>query len=61
MPPRLLIITAAFGEGHNSAARNLGLALDAQGAITRVADPCKLGAPVSTSGLPEAIASRHHL
>ncbi|WP_338286004.1 hypothetical protein [Luteolibacter sp. LG18] len=48
MPPRLLIITAAFGEGHNSAARNLGLALDAQGAITKVADPCKLGAPFST-------------
>ncbi|MFD0894452.1 hypothetical protein KBB96_06470 [Luteolibacter ambystomatis] len=48
MPPRILIITAAFGEGHNSAARNLGLALDAQGAVTRVADPCKLGAPFST-------------
>lgn len=48
MPPRLLIITAAFGEGHNSAARNLGLALAAQGAITKVADPCVLGAPFST-------------
>jgi hypothetical protein len=22
--PRILIVTAAFGEGHNSAARNLG-------------------------------------
>jgi processive 1,2-diacylglycerol beta-glucosyltransferase len=51
MAPRLLIITAAFGEGHNSAARNLGLALDAQGATTRVADPCMIGAPVSTEML----------
>jgi processive 1,2-diacylglycerol beta-glucosyltransferase len=48
-PPRILIVTAAFGEGHNSAARNLGLALDAAGAITRVSDPCLLGAPGLTS------------
>ncbi len=44
-PPRILIVTAAFGEGHNSAARNLGLALDAVGAVTRVSDPCLLGSP----------------
>ncbi len=44
-PPRILILTAAFGEGHNSAARNLALALDAAGAVTRVSDPCVLGAP----------------
>jgi len=43
--PRILIVTAAFGEGHNSAAKNLALALDAAGALTRVADPCLLGAP----------------
>ncbi len=43
--PRILIITAAFGEGHNSAARNLGLALGAAGAVIRVADPCLIGAP----------------
>ncbi len=43
--PRILIVTAAFGEGHNSAARNLALALDAAGAVTRVGDPCQLGAP----------------
>ena len=43
--PRILIVTAAFGEGHNSAARNLALALDAAGATTRVSDPCLLGAP----------------
>jgi processive 1,2-diacylglycerol beta-glucosyltransferase len=49
--PRLLIITAAFGEGHNSAARNLALALDAAGAVTRTADPCLLGAPVVTEVL----------
>lgn len=47
--PRILIITAAFGEGHNSAARNLGLALDAAGAETKVADPCVLAAPYATS------------
>jgi len=46
--PRLLIITAAFGEGHNSAARNLALALDSLGAETRVCDPCMLAAPYST-------------
>ena len=44
-PPRILIVTAAFGEGHNSAARNLALALNAAGAQTRVSDPCLLGMP----------------
>jgi processive 1,2-diacylglycerol beta-glucosyltransferase len=48
MPPRLLVITAAFGEGHNSAARNLALALEAAGAVTHTADPCLLGAPFVT-------------
>ncbi|TAE77115.1 MAG: hypothetical protein EAZ65_00565 [Verrucomicrobia bacterium] len=48
MPARILICTAAFGEGHNSAARNLALALQELGAETRVSDPCLLGAPVST-------------
>jgi processive 1,2-diacylglycerol beta-glucosyltransferase len=47
--PRILIITAAFGEGHNSAARNLALALGNMGAETRVADPCLLSAPQSTA------------
>ncbi len=46
--PRILIVTAAFGEGHNSAARNLALALDQTGAITRVSDPCVRGAPILT-------------
>ena len=49
--PRILIITAAFGEGHNSAARNLALALDAAGARTRVSDPCLLGSPRLTAFL----------
>lgn len=53
-PPRILIVTAAFGEGHNSAARNLGLALDAAGAMTRVSDPCLLGAPGITSIISRA-------
>jgi len=44
-PRRILIVTAAFGEGHNSAARNLALALDTAGAVTRVCDPCLIGAP----------------
>jgi len=48
-PPRILILTAAFGEGHNSAARNLALALDAAGAHTLVSDPCVLGAPRLTA------------
>jgi len=47
-PPRLLIITAAFGEGHNSAARNLALAAEAAGAITQVADPCQTATPLAT-------------
>ena len=47
--PRFLIVTAAFGEGHNSAARNLALALTAAGAITQVSDPCVLGVPRITA------------
>jgi len=49
LPSRILIVTAAFGEGHNSAARNLALALHAAGAITQVSDPCLLGAPRMTA------------
>ena len=48
-PPRILIVTAAFGEGHNSAARNMALALDAAGATTQVSDPCMLGTPRLTA------------
>lgn len=51
MSARILIVTAAFGEGHNSAARNLALALDSLGATTRIADPCMLGAPFTTRAL----------
>ncbi len=47
--PRILIVTAAFGEGHNSAARNLAVALETAGAVTRVADPCMLGVPKLTN------------
>lgn len=49
--PKILIVTAAFGEGHNSAARNLAKALQAQGASVRVEDPCLLGAPTLTRSL----------
>ena len=48
MPARILIVTAAFGEGHNSAARNLALAAEEMGAECRVEDPCIIGAPRST-------------
>jgi len=47
--PRILIVTAAFGEGHNSAARNLAVALGASGAVTQVSDPCMLGVPRITA------------
>ena len=47
--PRILIVTAAFGEGHNSAARNMALALDAEGAVCQVADPILQGAPMTTA------------
>lgn len=51
MPARILIVTAAFGEGHNSAARNLALALGELGAVAEVADPCMLATPFSTKAL----------
>lgn len=49
VPPRILIVTAAFGEGHNSAARNLALALQAADAVAQVSDPCLLGVPRLTA------------
>ncbi|MES2661154.1 MAG: hypothetical protein V4689_21210 [Verrucomicrobiota bacterium] len=49
VPPRILIVTAAFGEGHNSAARNLAIALESAGAVTQVSDPCMLGVPRLTT------------
>lgn len=54
MPARILILTAAFGEGHNSAARNLALAFHEAGAGARVADPCMEAIPWITSGLCKA-------
>ncbi len=54
VPPRLLILTAAFGEGHNSAARNLGLALTAAGAEVKICDPCKASAPHTTKVIEAA-------
>lgn len=46
---RVLILTAAFGEGHNSAARNLGLGFQQLGVECRVVDPCRESAPVVTN------------
>lgn len=48
MRPKVLIVTAAFGEGHNSAAKNLGAALEMAGAEVHVCDPCMLAAPRAT-------------
>ncbi|TAE91404.1 MAG: hypothetical protein EAZ81_06560 [Verrucomicrobia bacterium] len=49
--PRLLLLTAAFGEGHNSAARNLALSLKKMGADAWVIDPCAEAAPWVTRTL----------
>ena len=43
--PRILLATAGFGDGHNSAARNLAKAL-APVATVEVVDPCADGVPV---------------
>lgn len=51
---RILILTAAFGEGHNSAARNLALGLERCGAECRVADPCMEASPLITRWLCSA-------
>ena len=47
---KILILTAGFGEGHNSAALNLQRALKSR-TITLCADPCALGAPWVTRQL----------
>ncbi|MGB1260057.1 MAG: MGDG synthase family glycosyltransferase [Akkermansiaceae bacterium] len=43
-PSNILIVTAGFGDGHNSAARNLHLALEPLLDV-KCEDPCALGAP----------------
>ena len=43
-PPRVLIATAGFGDGHNTAARGLAKALEGQ-AESLVTDPCEEAAP----------------
>lgn len=48
---RILILTAAFGEGHNSAARNLAAGIEELGHEALVADPCRLAAPLVTDCL----------
>lgn len=44
MKPKILILSASFGDGHNSAARHLAEALQ-KNAEALVADPCDLGNP----------------
>ena len=42
--PRIIITTAGFGEGHNSAANNLASALESEAEV-EVVDPCDRGSP----------------
>lgn len=42
--PRIIITTAGFGDGHNTAANNLAVALEDH-AEAEVIDPCALGSP----------------
>ncbi len=44
MKPKVLILSASFGDGHNSAARNLAHALTGKAQVL-MADPCHLGNP----------------
>ena len=44
MKPKILILSASFGDGHNSAARHLAEAMEEQAEVL-VADPCHLGNP----------------
>ncbi|MFC4993156.1 MGDG synthase family glycosyltransferase [Rubritalea tangerina] len=43
-PPRVIITTAGFGEGHNSAANHLAVALEPKAEV-EIVDPCDIGAP----------------
>lgn len=43
-PPRIIITTAGFGEGHNSAANHLAIALEPNAEV-EIIDPCDRGAP----------------
>jgi len=43
--PRIIITTAGFGDGHNSAAYNLATAL-IEKADPEVIDPCAIGSPL---------------
>lgn len=48
--PRIIITTAGFGDGHNSAAYNLASALEVN-AEAEVIDPCAIGSPRLNSRL----------
>lgn len=54
--PRILITTAGFGDGHNSAARNLLSAFQQQ-ADAKVIDPCALAAPTLNGFLQKTYRS----
>jgi len=49
-PNRILIATAGFGDGHNSAAHNLAKAFEHK-AEAEVIDPCAIGAPFTNNQL----------
>ena len=49
-PKKILIATAGFGDGHNSAANNLATAFENK-AEAEVIDPCAIGAPFTNNQL----------
>ncbi|MEN8796729.1 MAG: hypothetical protein ABF328_08480 [Akkermansiaceae bacterium] len=51
--PRILILTAGFGDGHNSAARHLAEALEDRAEV-KTADPCHIGSPKVNAFLSKA-------
>lgn len=55
----ILILTAGFGEGHNTAARNIALALEGKCQVL-VKDPCALGAPYINAKLSTLYRSITH-
>ena len=59
-PPRVLIATAGFGDGHNTAARGLARALEGQ-AEPLVIDPCEEASPWFQQRSAQWLPLRDHL
>lgn len=43
--PKLLLLTAGYGDGHNSAAQALAQCAESRGCIAKVIDPCQMASP----------------